>query len=187
MSDHLEVDRLVDGLSEAEANAVVTFVQFFQEGQPSAEAPQGRPAILEGAVAVPRSEWRVTLDGFTHVFFDVPCRLWGLTDQGDAYTLAQDVPLGQVYFDEKGSESDSVQVAINRSGSVYGDFRFMHRVDAPTAIYLKRPQTGEFADLIIESAGAITVLEMGRPERPAPGKRSRGFMFPELIKRRQAD
>lgn len=187
MSDHLEVDRLVDGLSEAEANAVVTFVQFFQEGSPSAEAPQGRPAILEGAVAVPRSEWRVTLDGFTHVFFDVPCHLWGVTDQGDTYTLAKDVPLGQVYLDEKGSEENSVQVAINRSGSVYGDFRFMHRVDAPTAIYLKRPKAGEFADLIIESAGAITVLEMGRPARPAPGKRSRGFMFPELIKRRQAD
>lgn len=188
MGDRRDFNQLVEGLSETEAQSVVTFVQFLEEGQApaSAAAAEGRAPLLEGAVAIPPSEWRVTLDGFTHVFFDVPCHLWVTTEQGEPRTLGREVPLNEVYFDTKGSEQNSVQVAINRSGTVYGDFRFMHRVADPTAIYLKGQGASEFVDLIIESAGTFTVLEMGQPARLAPGNRSRGFAFPELIKRHEA-
>jgi Family of unknown function (DUF5335) len=154
--------------------------------QPTVElvnAPRRVPALLEGAVEVPRAEWGTMLDGFSHVFHDLSCRLWVQPDDGEAHTLANDVPLGQVYYDAKGSERNSVQVALNRSGTVYSDFRFMHRVHEPRAIYLKPLAGGELEDLIVESAGRYTVLEVRLPDHPTPGLRGLAFLAsrPEVI------
>lgn len=139
---------------------------------PRRHAQYGSDVLID-AVEVPRTEWRVTLDGFSHIYHDLPCHLWVESESGDAFTLAYEVPLGQVYLDEKGSERDSIQVAVNRSGTTLSDFRFMHRITEPDALYLKETEDGELVDLIIESAGKLTVLEVNIPEHPAPGLRVR--------------
>lgn len=145
---------------------------------------EARPDVLEGAIEVPESEWGVTLDGFSHVMHDLSCHLWVKPAEGEAFTLAKDAPLGQIYFEAKGSERSSVQVALNRTGTVYDVFRFMHRVAEPRAIYLKLAEHDGLADVVIESEGQLTVLEVGIPERPAP--RLRRLLFLELIKEHEA-
>jgi hypothetical protein len=116
------------------------------------------------------------LDGFSHLFHDLACHLWVQTDDGDTYTLARDVPLGQIYFDAKGSERNAVQVALNRSGTVYSDFRFMHRIAEPEAIYLREAAADGLADVIVKSAGKLTLLETSLPDRPHPGIRQLAFL-----------
>lgn len=165
MSQRRERNRPVQPASEAEGEPIVKSVQFLDA------AP-----ILEGAIDVPRAQWEVTLDGFSHVFHDLSCRLWTQSRDGTRTVLAEDVPLGQVYFDDKGSERNAVQIALNRSGTVYGDFRFMHRIADPAAIYLKEVEGSELADLIVESPGTYTVLEVDIPEQASPGLRRLAFL-----------
>ena len=173
MSKRRELNRPELTGSKAELEPVVKSVQFLDA------AP-----ILEGAIDVPRAQWEVTLDGFSHVFHDLSCRLWTQSSDGTRAVVAEDVPLGQVYFDNKGSEANAVQIALNRSGTVYGDFRFMHRIAEPEAIYLKEVEGGELADLIVESLGTYTVLEVDIPEQASPGLR--GLAFLGHLKDRQA-
>lgn len=203
MTQRAELERRVQAMSEAEVHTVLKFVQFLEEGHvrphladPRAlmkqakviiddlveivdliEQPQGPPAgLLDGAVEIPRAEWRTLLDGFSHVYHDQRCRLWAKPEIGEARTLAEGTPLGQIYLDEKGSERDAVQVALNRSGSTYSDFRFIHRVASPRAIYLKECADGQEADLIVESDGTTTVLEIDVPKPIAPGLRNLAFL-----------
>lgn len=206
MSIRTELDHRVKTMSEAEAYTVLRFVQFLEDGhvrprldlqaQPEVELVplSRRPApvvgqelaaiavagrhLLEDAREVPKSEWGVTLDGFSHLFHDLGCHLWVQPASGEAYTLAQDVPLGQVYFDAKGSEQNSVQVAVNRAGTVYSDFRYMHRIAEPHALYLREGTDGELADLIVETREGYTVLEVGLPDHPEPGLRGLSFLRP---------
>jgi hypothetical protein len=181
MSNRTELGRLVEAMSEAEVQTVLTFVQFLEQGhvRPAAAAkPRAaveQPDMLTGAVEVPQTEWGVILDGFSHLFHDLDCHLWVQTDGGDTYTLARNVPLGQIYFDAKGSERNAVQVALNRSGTVYSDFRFMHRIAEPEGIYLRETDDDELMDVVVKSAGKLTLLEMSIPESAQPGVRKLAF------------
>jgi hypothetical protein len=142
------------------------------------------PLLLDGAVEVPEAEWGVTLDGFSHMFHDLDCHLWVQSDNGETYTIAREAPLGQIYFDDRGSERCAVQVALNRSGTTYGDFRFMHRIVEPRTLYIRDAAKDGLVDVIIESKGQFTVLETSIPDSPEPGIRKLAFL--DLIKERQA-
>jgi hypothetical protein len=213
MTKRTELARLVKTLSEAEVHTVLKFVQFLEEGhirprvgdaselmkqarviiddivevfEPAEAAPPERKGIpiLEGAIAVPRSEWAVTLDGYSHMFHDLDCHLWVQEADGQARTIAREMPLGQIYLDQKGSERDGVQVALNHAGTVYDDFRFMHRIGEPEAIYVRDAAKDDMVDLIVESKGRFTVLETSIPHSPEPGLRRLAFLG--LIKKRAA-
>ena len=98
-------------------------VETPQQSEVEVVRVSGQHSLLDGAREVPGEKWAVTIDGFSHLFHDLNCRLWNQPIGGEPFLLAEDVPLGQVYFDEKGSERCAVQIALNRSGTVYSDFR----------------------------------------------------------------
>jgi hypothetical protein len=208
MNNRTALERHVKTLSEAEVYTVLKFVQFLEEGHvrprlgdPSGLLKQARviiddivevlepaggegPPVLDGLIEIPRSEWAVTLDGFSQMFHDLDCHLWVRSDGGETQTIAKEMPLGQIYLDQKGSERDAVQVALNHSGTVYSDFRFMHRIGQPQAIYIRETDRDDLVDLIVKTEGKLTFLETSIPESPEPGIRK--FAFLAMIKRRLA-
>lgn len=126
---------------------------------------------------VPREEWGVTLDGFSEIMHDLSCHMWVEAPGEEKQLIADGLPLGQVFYDKKGSEANSVQVALNQQASVYGDFHFMHRIEDVSHVYLTHGDECELADLVVEDAtGKRTVLEVDLPREPVPGHRRLQFL-----------
>ena len=134
------------------------------------------PESTEPWVDVPRSEWATTFDGVTEVMHDLDCHLYVETAEGPDF-LAHDAILGQISFETKGSEANTVEIALNRRDSVYSDFRFTHRLKDPVKVAMRRGHHPEVIDLAIVTADQRrTVIELRLPDEPAPGLRKLAFL-----------